>query len=227
MGRYAPQSKKRIKKIPGGVDPVFRPPQAIERAQARSALGYYDADFVCLLLGRLSWNKGHDILIEAARIVDDQNPALNIKCLFVGEGRHAQEIKNLVSSEELDRGLFKFMGYLPRAEQSMWAADLFILPSRVEGFALVVAEAMATGLVPIRTPSGGALDQIIEGETGLLIPFEDAKALARAVVSLRDAEKRKMMSANCIARASEWFSAEASCNSTRAVYAQLSRRPQG
>lgn len=223
MGLYAPGFKKRIKKIPGSVNPNFRPPHPTERAEVRSKFGYNQTDFVCLLVGRFNWVKGHDVLIEAARIVLKQHPPLSLKCLFVGEGGEENAIKNLVSSEELGRGVFKFHGYMYHAEQAMWAADVFVLPSRVEGFPLVIAEAMATGLVPIRTPCGGALDQIVEGETGLLIPFEDANALANAIVSLNDAERRKIMSANCVARATRLFSADASCDSIRAVYAELSK----
>jgi glycosyltransferase involved in cell wall biosynthesis len=223
--RYAPRFKKRIKKIVGGVNPVFRPPLPEVRAEARSEYGYHETDFVCLLLGRLSWNKGQDIMIDATRIVRNQHPTLDVKGLFVGIGDAELEIKALVSSEELDRGLFRFLGYIDRAQHAMWAADVFVLPSRVEGFALVIAEAMATGLVPIRTPSGGALDQIVEGETGLLIPFDNPNALAQAIVALSDAERRKVMSANCVARAARLFSADAMFDSTRAVYVELSKRP--
>jgi glycosyltransferase involved in cell wall biosynthesis len=222
IGRYAPGFKKRITKILGSASTIYRPPQPAERIQARAEFGYCQTDFVCLLLGRLSWNKGQDVLIEAARIVRDQHPALDLKCLFVGSGGEHQEIKNLVSSDELDRGIFKFLAFVPHAERAMWAADVFVLPSRVEGFALAIAEAMATGLVPIRTPSGGALDQIVEGETGLVIPFEDPNALAKAIVTLTDAERRKAMSANCVARATRLFSTDTMCDSTRSVYAELS-----
>ena len=130
--RYAPGFKKRVNKILGGVNPIFRPPQPAERAEARSEFGYYQTDFVCLLLGRLSWNKGQDVLIEAARIVRNQRPTLDLKCLFVGSGGgEVQQIMNLASSEELDRGIFRFLGYVDHAEHAMWAADVLVLPSRV------------------------------------------------------------------------------------------------
>lgn len=223
VGHYAPGFKGRIVKIPGAVNPVFRPPQPFERVQARAEFGYDSKDFVCLLLGRLSWNKGHDILIKATRIANRECPSLNIKCLFVGKGTQEQEIKDFISPEEFECRMFKFLGYINSVERSMWAADLFVLPSRVEGFALVIAEAMATGLVPIRTPSGGAMDQVVEGETGLLVPFEDPNALASAIVSMHDAKRRSQMSKNCIARAARLFSVDASCESTRAIYAELAR----
>jgi len=223
IGRCAPWFKNRVKKIPGGVNPIFRPPKAAEIAEARLEFGYCQTDFVCLLLGRLSWNKGQDVLIDAARIVRKQHPTLDLKCLFVGVGSEEQEIKNLVSSAELDEGIFRFVGFINHVERAMWAADVIALPSRVEGFALVIAEAMATGLVPIRTPSGGALDQIVDGETGVLIPFDDPNALARAIVALSDPERRKAVSANCVARATRLFSMDASCDSTCTVYEELSR----
>lgn len=224
LERYAPRFKQRIRKIPGAYNPIFRPPEPAERAQARAEFGFAPTDYVCLLLGRLSWNKGQDLLIEAARRVRDRHPELPLKCLFVGMGHDYQELQGLVSQEEVDRGTFKFVGYIERAETAMWAADVFVLPSRVEGFALAVVEAMASGLPPIRTPSGGASDQIVDGESGFIIPFDDADALAKAIIVLADPEKRKIMSANTVARAARLFSAEAMCKSTHALYTELSQR---
>jgi glycosyltransferase involved in cell wall biosynthesis len=218
----APRFKDRIVKILGGVSSIFRPPKPVERTSARTEFGYGENDLVCLLAGRLSWVKGQDILIDAARLVINQQPDLSLKCLFVGSGGELGEIRNLASSRELQQGIFKFIGYRSRIERAMWAADIIVLPSRFEGFALVIAEAMATGLVPIRTPSGGAMDQIVDGETGLLVPFENPDALARAIMVLSDPEKRSAMSARCIARASRLFSADAMCGSIGAVYTELS-----
>ena len=220
----APPFKNRIIKILGGVSPVFRPPKPEERRAARAKFGYQENDLVCLLAGRLNWVKGQDVLINAARIVHDSYPNLNLKCLFLGNGE-LDEIQGLASSHELERGTFKFVGYRSCVERAMWAADIIALPSRFEGFALVIAEAMATGLVPIRTPSGGAVDQIVDGENGLLIPFEDPNALAKAIVFLSNPEKRAAMSTLCIERATRLFSSDAMCNSINRLYKELSLQP--
>ncbi len=57
---------------------------------------------------------------------------------------------------------------------ALWAADnVRLARTGLKVSALSVVEAMATGLVPVRTPSGGAFDQIIDGKTGFIVPFED------------------------------------------------------
>jgi glycosyltransferase involved in cell wall biosynthesis len=66
----------------------------------------------------------------------------------------------------------------------LWASDLLVLPSRKEGFGLTVIEAMLCGIVPVRTPSGGAGDQIEDGKNGFIVPFDDPVALADCIVRL-------------------------------------------
>jgi glycosyltransferase involved in cell wall biosynthesis len=88
---------------------------------------------------------------------------------------------------------------------------------------LVIAEAMATGVVPIRTPSGGASDQIIENKTGFLTPFEDSDAIVAAMLKLLDSKVRAEMSACCARVAAEKFSSSAMIDNTISLYAETSR----
>jgi len=72
------------------------------------------------------------------------------------------------------------------------AADVFLHPSIYEGFGRVLVEAGAAGLPVVATATAGAKDIIIEGETGLLVPIEDAAALARRACELLSAPERRL-----------------------------------
>ncbi|MGK6325377.1 glycosyltransferase family 4 protein [Sphingomonas sp. DT-51] len=201
--------KQRVTKIVAGTDlDHFFPPSADERAQARAAFDLAPDRFVCVLAARLAWVKGHDILIEAVRRLRVTHPDFGVTCLFVGSGGADREVEIKAVAESRDPAdaeAFRFVGFMSDVRPALWAADAFVLPSRFEGFAIGVVEAMAAGLVPIRTPTGGATDQIVDGENGYIIPFEDPQALADALVRLADPARRHAMAMENAARARRLF----------------------
>ncbi|MBR1285127.1 glycosyltransferase family 4 protein [Bradyrhizobium sp. AUGA SZCCT0177] len=232
LSRYLLLRKDGIAKVYGGVDTDhFCPPSAADRQQARKRFGLAEGDFMCLLAARLAWVKGHDLLIKAARKLRDRGdpPSLDLKCFFVGSGGadREKEIKSFAyAGDEKDNQTFKFLGFMGDVREALWAADVFVLPSRFEGFPLGVAEAMATGLVPVRTPAGGASDQIINGQTGFVVPFEDVDALAQAIEQLADPARRQAMARNCIARAQQYFGVGPMVDQTLQIYGLAPALPQ-
>lgn len=213
--------KQRVVKVVAGT-PLdhFYPPSPAERAAARARFSLRDDQFVCVLAARLAWVKGHDILIEAVRQLRRSHPDFPIRCLFVGSGGADREveIKEMALRDEDDRAAFDFVGFMSDVRPALWAADAFVLPSRFEGFAIGVVEAMATGLVPVRTPTGGATDQIIDGETGFLIPFEEPQALAASLLALRDPARRADLAAINATRARALFSIDTMAERIAALY---------
>ena len=209
MGRNKIWHKDRMVKLFGGTDlSHFYPPSADERAAVRKEYGLEQDDLAIVLAARLSWVKGHDLLIKAVRKLRLAHPEIKIKCLFVGSGgkdREAEITSFAYSGGGTDKDTFRFLGFMSDVRPALWAADIFALPSRFEGFPLGVAEAMSTGLVAIRTPSGGASDQIIDGETGFIVPFEDVDALADAILKLADAQVRTNMATKSMERARTYF----------------------
>ena len=186
LGRTCGLKVTRIASITAGVDTIqYQRPTSSERTAARAKFDIPSRAMVCVLTGRMSLNKGHDLVVDAVRDLSQTHPNLEIVCLFPGGGEQEREIKARTILDDHDAKSFRFLGYVSNEElrQAYWASDIALLPSRREGFGLVIAEAMACGCVPIRTPSGGAVDQIIDGETGFIVPFNDA-ALLRAVSSI-------------------------------------------
>jgi glycosyltransferase involved in cell wall biosynthesis len=225
FAKALPNVAARTHKIHGGIDHAhFRPPSAVEREAARRRFGYQPTDFVCLLSGRLSWVKGHDVLLKAYGIIRARHVDLPLKCLFAGSGDHEPALRALAAEQDGTGESINFAGFLQDPREAIWAADVMVLPSRIEGFALAVAEGMAAGLVPVRTPSGGAMDQIIDGKTGFLVPFEDASALADKLILLSDERLRRKMAENAIIHARCQFSAEAMVSRIGALYGELVMR---
>lgn len=201
--------KDRMVKLYGGTDlSQFHPPSPQQREEARRHYGLEPDDLVLILAGRLAWVKGHDLLVKAVRQLRASHPEIRIKCLFVGGGGKDREIEIMSfahSGGTVDEDTFRFLGFMSDVRKPLWAADIFVLPSRFEGFPLGVAEAMSTGLAAIRTPSGGATDQIINGKTGFIVPFEDVDALAGAILRLADPATRRTLSEQSMDRAHRYF----------------------
>jgi glycosyltransferase involved in cell wall biosynthesis len=215
--------KTKVRKILAGIDTkYFRPPSPEERKRVREKWGFEEKDLVCSLVGRLNWNKGHDILIDAVRQARNAVPEMSLKCFFVGSGNQEQQIKEYAFASDDDSRCFLFSGYVDELREVYWTSDIFALPSRSEGFALVVAEAMCCGTVPIRTPGGGALDQIEEGKTGYIVPFDDAEALSKAIQKLANQEFRWQMGKQCAEYASSVFDRELMVEKIVELYCECS-----
>jgi glycosyltransferase involved in cell wall biosynthesis len=181
----------RVRKVLAGIDTnYFHPPTLEQKQRSRQKYGFADQDLVCTLVGRLNWNKGHDVLIDAVRRTKKIAPEISLKCLLVGGGNQEKDIKEYAFKSAEDADCFIFSGFAEDLREIYWATDIFVLPSRLEGFGLSVAEAMCCETVPIRTPSGGAIDQIEQGKTGYIIPFDDHHQLSDFIQKLADRDLR-------------------------------------
>jgi len=119
----------------------------------------------------------------------------------------------------------QFLGHT-HSRDVLWASDVCVLPSRQEGFALAIIEAMLCGVVPIRTPAAGAAEQIDDGTSGFIVPFEDSAALAeRLYTLLSDPDCRSRMSAATLEKGRTQFSAKVMVDRTIGVYKEVLQRP--
>lgn len=132
-------------------------------------------------LGRLSTEKGHDVLIEAFARIAPLYPDIDL--LIIGEGPRRAALEHLAVALNVAGRV-----HMPGASKDPFAqlskAKAFILPSRFEGFPNALTEAMALGLPCVATGFGGVEDIIRDGQNGVIVPLEDADAMAQAIAGL-------------------------------------------
>ncbi len=168
--------------MPNGVDTDrFRPTH--DRGAARTALGI-DADaFVLLSVGNLKLIKGHDYLIRAFAQFVQSRFAQRAELIVVGEDYLDGELLQLADKLNIaDR--VRFIGRAEDVRPWYHAADAFVLPSLAEGHCNALLEALACGLPAIATRTGGNIDTIESGLTGLLVAPGSIVELTNAMSSL-------------------------------------------
>ena len=200
-----------------GVDTdYFKPPTPQQRIQARTQFGLSPEDRVVCLVGRLGHAKGHDVLLQAVQKIIKDHP-LNIHVLFAGSGDNEAAIRAMIHRLDLQE-IVSLLGFV-KPRPVYWASDLNVLPSTREGWGNVIAEGMHCGVVPIRTPTAGAVDQIQNGRNGFIISFDDPDSLANRIhFLLRNDEKRNEMSRAAIQTAQRKFSYSGMIDKTLSLY---------
>ncbi|RCW83878.1 glycosyltransferase family 4 protein [Paracoccus lutimaris] len=172
-----------------GVDlGVFHP--AADRAELRAELGYQPDDIVIGCFGRIRAQKGVDLLVESAlRLFPDRPRA---KLVFTGRvTQDNQQFFDDLQAKIAAAGLsdrIRFLGEIPweQVVRTYQALDLFAAPARWEGFGLTPLEAMACGVPTVAARVGAYETLIRDGETGSLVPRDDADALTAALARWLD-----------------------------------------
>lgn len=144
-----------------------------------------------LFAGRLIREKGIYEFVQAARLLRDRGKLAR----FVACGAPDPGNPSSIRSEELDElrreGLVEFAGHVERIEERLSTADIVALPSYREGCPRVLIEAAAAGKPSVASDVAGCRDVILDGTTGLLVPPKDVRALAGAIESLLDDDRRR------------------------------------
>lgn len=132
-------------------------------------------------VARLAEQKGQRDLIAAAPQVLERHP--DVRFVVAGDGELRGELEALARPLG-DR--FVFLGARDDVPDLLASFEVFAYPSRFEGLCLAVIEAQAAGVPVVATPVGGIPENVVDGETGLLVPQRDVHALAQAIVRLLD-----------------------------------------
>jgi glycosyltransferase involved in cell wall biosynthesis len=164
--------------IHNGVDVRAFAPNPEQRRDTRATLGLDDSEFVFVFTGRLSEQKGVDVLLTAmSKTLRDGAPC---KCLVVGEGPLMERLTEQASRLGLANSIH-FLGFQKDPRPFLQAADAFILTSHYEGLPLSVVEAMSCGLPCVVTDAGGNAEAVLDGSNGLVVPRSAVDEISAAM----------------------------------------------
>lgn len=183
MSRRLRVERSRVDVIPRGRDLRWLGEATKERrASARADLAIAPHERVVLAVARHDWKKGLDVLLHSFSAVRHVFP--DSRLLIAGvEGHDTDALRRLAVELSLD-GSLHFLGGRADIPELLCAADVFVLPSRSEGFPGVLLEALALE-APIVASDIPAVRDLIGGEKlALLTPPEDANEFARAIVDV-------------------------------------------
>ncbi len=157
----------------------------LTRTEARRALGLPAEGPIVGWVGRLSREKGPDVLLRAVTLIG--RPQVHVSFLGDGPARVALEAqeREMVADESLDFDRVRFHGIVPEAGRLLKAFDVLVLSSRTEGTPMILFEAMDAGVPVVTTRVGGVPDVVTEQEA-ILVPSEDPDALARGIRQVLD-----------------------------------------
>jgi glycosyltransferase involved in cell wall biosynthesis len=206
----------RIEVVPNGVDLRRNDPGGI-----RAELGVPATAPLLVQVGRLCETKGQRELLAALALLPDDVHAVLVGDDLESGGAFRRLLEEQVESSGLG-GRVVLAGYRPDARAIVAAADVFVLPSWLEGQPLVVLEAMAEATPVVATAVGGTPELVADGETGLLVPPRRPEALADALRDLlADRDRARRLGEAGRQRVMERFSAERVARRVLAIYAEV------
>ena len=159
----------------------FANPATDARERIRKEFQISSGARVMGIIGRLSPEKGHTLLIQVL-------PTLLATCpeavlLIVGDGPMRKQCESLVQSLQLGYAV-RFAGYRTDIADILAALDVVVMPSDREGFGLAALEATAAGKPVVASRVGGLPEIVIDGETGLLVPSGEPEELLKALLRI-------------------------------------------
>jgi glycosyltransferase involved in cell wall biosynthesis len=208
-------AREKVVVIPNGIEPERLQPSRTPAA-VRAEIEIDASVPLILQVGRLTPQKGYDLLISAMLTVREQHPDAVLLC--VGDGPDRELLEALAASHHLDEYVL-FAGHREDVPDLLAAADLVVLASRSEGMPYTLLEAMGMGKAVVGTRIGGIVDVIDDGATGLLVPPEDPPALARAIADLLgDGSRRDALGSAARKEVVRGYTAEATARAVVELY---------
>lgn len=186
----------KIKVLNNCLDPYFKLSEPVSKpATLLAKYGLNSDQKVMLTICRLSSSeqyKGYDLVIECLEQVIKVYPELIY--LLVGKADQAElaRIQKLITNYNLQKNII-LTGFVPDDELVLHyqLADVFVMPSKAEGFGLVFIEAAAYGCTVIGGDADGSRDALLNGELGTLLNPNDTAAIGEAIITALQKEKHE------------------------------------
>ncbi len=182
--------------------PGIYPPEIITREKARQHLGIALDAKVVLSIARCIPRKGIDIALRAMgriqHMKERKDLRSEVKYVVIGDGPDSARLRQVAGKSQTQ---VQWIHNADDAEKWQWlaASDVFLLPVRdegddVEGFGIVFLEAAIVGVPSVAGKSGGAVEAVIDGHTGLVVKADDVDAVENAIGKLlHDADLRQRL----------------------------------
>ena len=139
-------------------------------------------------VGRLVLQKGFDRLLKVVRRFHDNE--YQVELLILGDGVERETLERYIENNDM-HSYVSLPGFSENPYQEMSESDLFVCPSRAEGFSLVIAEAMVLGIPVISTYCSGPNELLQEGKYGMLVENSEKGLYAGLVNALNDMERMR------------------------------------
>lgn len=211
----------RVTMIPNGIDmDTFSPfPTVFERNRLRASLNISHDHILIGSVGRLALAKGFADLLRAFQIIARQRP--DARLVIAGKGKLEDELKALAKTLNISDTV-QFLGVRTDIPQLLNAIDLFAFSSHWEGMPNALMEAMAAGAPCVATCVSAAPELIDHGVHGLLVPPQNADALADGMLTLiNDADLRQRLSSAARERIQIEFTLKNTADKTMALYEKV------
>ncbi len=191
-----------------------------DRKQLKSNLGINNRPVIGVV-GRLRWEKGQDILLDAMPEVIKDVP--DVILLIVGDGPDRKKLENRIKELVIESNII-LTGQVDYSDviRLYTIMDVAVVPSRFEGFGLSAVEAMAAGVPVVASPVDGLKEVVKHGINGYLVPAAESQRLARVLIEmLQDTSRSSVMGLNGYKRVRDLFSIEHFSEMIKAAYTQF------
>ncbi len=195
ISRYIPVDSE-VRVIPNGLDlPDYQ--CSVNESKIRHDLNLPDRTCLIGSIGRLSREKGLDVLIDSLGRLDQ----VNVHLLMIGDGNEKGQLDKQAGKLGLSDRVH-MLGYRTDIKELLNTLHVYVQPSRFEGMPMAILEAMVMGCPVVATTVGGVPQMIRDGVDGWLVPPQDSKQLAIAISNVLadpiEAHKRAISARNRI-----------------------------
>ena len=194
-----------------------------DRGRVRECLGIGSDEHMVGTVGRLTTVKGHDIMMQTARLLKEED--VNCKFLIVGDGPLMLKLKALTRTLGIEKEV-TLAGQRDDVYDLINAMDIFLLPSLHEGIPMVLLESLALGRPVVASRVGGIPEIISHGKEGLLVEPGDVEELKENVsLLINDRTYADNLARAGRKRVEEKFSGDLMAEQTLRLYSELAAVP--
>lgn len=218
---YVRNGRPHLVTIPNAIDAEMFNGESIDRHKIADEFAFPPDAHLVVTVGNLRAVKGHRHLLAAAQLLIKEEPRTRL--LIVGLGPLAGPLQAEARRMGLN-GHVVFTGFRSDATSLIAAADVYVLPSLLEGLPVSLLEAMALGRAVVATRVGGVPEVVTSGETGILVPPGAADRLAAEILTLlRNPARRRQLGESARSAVQQRYSVRQMVKATEDVYRALRR----